>query len=163
MEHDRPEARAAHSGIADPDHVGHPLPEQIRRHRQVPELGHARGSDGSPVLEHEDVVGVDVQRGVIDRGVQLVDVVEDDGTSFVLEEAAAGGRDLEDRPVGAQAAAQDGQAAAAQQRAVSRPDHVLVDDRGAADRVAHRLPVTVRASRCSRSGIWARTAGRPPA
>jgi hypothetical protein len=138
VEHDRAESRAAHPGVADPDHVGHALAEQVGRHRQVPVLGHAGRTDRSAVLEDEDVVRLDVKGRIVDRGVQLVDAVEDDGAPLVLEEPAGGGRHLEHRAVRTDVAAQDRQTSAGQERPLTLPDDVVVDDLRPLDRLPHR-------------------------
>ena len=51
---------AAHPRVGDPHHLAHALLEQLHRQRQHAPFGHA-GAHRAGVLEHQDVVGRDVE------------------------------------------------------------------------------------------------------
>ena len=110
------------------------------------------------------LVGVAVEVGVVHPGREIVDVLEDDRAALVLQEGRLGGADLHHGAVGAEAAGEDDERAAAVERIVGRPDHLRVHDLGTGDVLAHRLP---RHRDRRRGGadpaICASTAGRPPA
>ena len=78
VQHDRAVGGAAHPPVADAHHVAHALREQLRRQRQVRDLGHARVALRPAAAQHQHRVGVDVEVGVVDAGVQVLDGVEDD-------------------------------------------------------------------------------------
>jgi hypothetical protein len=133
VEHDGAVRGPAHARVADPQQVGDALAEQLRRDRQVAPLGHPRPADGTGVAQHHDRARVDVERGVVDAGGEVVDVVEHDRAALVLQERGVGGRDLHHRPVRAERAAQDDEAAAAVEGPRPRADHLLVPDRRGRD------------------------------
>ena len=69
-----------------------PCLEQLLRQRQVGDLGHAGVAARAAAAEHQHGVGVDVQVGVVDAGVQVLDRVEDHGPPAVLQQLRASRR-----------------------------------------------------------------------
>ena len=61
MQDDRAEGRAAHARIGDAYHVLYALARELARNRQVAGFRHAWGALGSGVLQHQDVIGCDVE------------------------------------------------------------------------------------------------------
>ena len=80
---------AAHPAVADPHHVAHALLEQLRRQRHVRHLRHAGVALGAAAAQHQHRVGVDVEVGVVDPGVEVLDAVEDDGPAAVAQQVRA--------------------------------------------------------------------------
>ncbi len=86
VQHDGAVRGAAHPAVADPDHVAHALREQLLRQRHVRHLGHAGVALRAAAAQHQHRVRVDVEVGVVDAGVEVLDRVEDDGPAAVLEQ-----------------------------------------------------------------------------
>ena len=88
MEHDRAVGRAAHARIGDAHHVGDALAQNLRRQGHVPDFRHPGISARAAVLKHHDAVFVDVERFVVDAGVEIFDRLENNGTSAMLQQIA---------------------------------------------------------------------------
>ena len=76
----------------------------------MPHSGMPGPPSGPGVAQDEDRVGGDVQRRVVDAGVHVVVVLEDDRGARVREQRRRRGGVLDDAAVGRQGAAQDRQA-----------------------------------------------------
>ena len=124
MEDDGAVGGAAHAGVGDADHVGDALAQQLGRQAHVAAFGHAGIAARAAALEDEDRGGVDVELGVGDAGVVVLDALEHDRTAAVAQEGGRGGGRLDDRTVGGEVAAQDGDAALGLDRVGERTDHV---------------------------------------
>ena len=118
VQDDRAIRRAAHAGVGDADHIADALFQQLLRDGQVADLGHARSANGAGVLQHEHVVGRDVERGVVDARFDIGRVFEDERGTAMLAERGRGGGVFDDRAIGGEVAAQDAQAAFGRQRVV---------------------------------------------
>ena len=111
MQHDGSEGGAAHAAVGNADHVLDAGTRQLQRDRQVTCLGHAGCAFGPDVLEHQDIVGRDVEVVPVDSARQVFGVFEHDGAAFMLHEAGVRRRLLDDRPARRQVAVQHGDAA----------------------------------------------------
>ena len=102
---------AGHAGVADPHHVADALLQQLLGDREHAPLRHARAAERAGIPKDEDRVGGDVQRRVVDAGVHVVVVLEDDRGARVGEQFWGGGGVLDDGSVGGEGAVEDRQAA----------------------------------------------------
>ena len=78
-----------------------PCPSSRLRDRQHAPFRHAGAALGAGVLQHQDVVGRDVEIVALDLAHHVVVVLERDRLAAVLEEALVGGRRLDDAAVAA--------------------------------------------------------------
>src|ERR1035437_6905530 len=84
VQHDGAVCGAAHARVADSQHVANAAREQLLGDPEIAGFGHP-GADGARVLQHEDVVGLDVEIGRVDAGRHVGEIAEHDRTAFVLE------------------------------------------------------------------------------
>ena len=115
-----------------------PCCEQLGRQRHVGDLRHARVALGAAAAQHQHRVGVDVEVGVVDPGVQVLDRVEDDGPAAVLQQVRGGGGRLDDGTGRREVAVQDGDPGVGLQRLGAEPDDLRVPDRGVVEVVDQR-------------------------
>ena len=101
MQHDRAVRGAAHPPVADPDHVAHALCEQLLGQRHVRDLGHPRVALRAAAAEHHHRVLVDVEIGVVDPRVEVLDRVEHDRPAAVLSRCRSAAAGLMSAPAGA--------------------------------------------------------------
>ena len=104
-------ARAAHAGIRQAQHVAHTLLHQFGRYRQHAPLGHARAAQRAGIAQHQDVVGVHIEIGVVDRLFHRGIVVEDQCASGVLEQVRRAGARFDHHAVRGEVASQHGERA----------------------------------------------------
>ena len=94
-------AGAAHAAVGDADHVAHALPQQPLGDRQHAPFRHAGAALRAGVLQHQDMVGRDVEIVALDLAHHVVVVLEGDRLAAMLEEALVGGGRLDDAAVAA--------------------------------------------------------------
>src|SRR5258706_431849 len=94
----------AHLRIADTDHVADALLEEFFGDREHAPLGHAGCAQGAGGLQDDDAVGGDVQGLVVDAGLQVGVVLEDEGGAGVLEQPRLGGGGVDHAAVGGEGA-----------------------------------------------------------
>ena len=140
MEDDGAERRAAHARVGDPEHVLHARPCQLGRNGQVSRFGHP-GANRPRILQHQRIVWMHVQIRIVDAGREIVEILEDDRSSDMLEETLVSRSALEDRPVRRNVAEQGEQPSAALKRIVHGTDDRTVDKAGAMPQAfLERLP-----------------------
>jgi hypothetical protein len=127
MQHDGAERGTAHARIGNAHHVLEALGGELLRDRQIAGLWHRRVRMRSGVLQHHEVVGVDVEVGVIDARGEIGERGEDHRPALFLEQRGIGGRALEDRTLRGEIAEQCDQPALRLQRLVAFRDDVAVD------------------------------------
>ena len=66
VQHDGAEGGAGHAAVAHPHHVLHALAAELLRDRQVAGFRHAGRGQRPGILQHQDVVGLDVEVVVVD-------------------------------------------------------------------------------------------------
>ena len=130
MEDDGAERRAAHARVGDPEHILHTRPRQLGGNGQISRLGHP-GANRPRILQHQRIVGMDIEIGIVDAGREVVETLEDDRSSDVLEETLISRRALDDRPVRGQVAEQGEQPASTLEGLVHGTDDRTIDKAGA--------------------------------
>ena len=73
VEDDGAEGGAAHAGVGDAHHVFDALAGELHGDGQIAGFGHAGCALGAGVAEDEDVVGGDVEVGIVDAGGHVFD------------------------------------------------------------------------------------------
>src|SRR4029077_6274407 len=116
---------------------------ELFRNGDVTGFGHSRGALGAGVAQDQDIVGGDVEVGVVEAGGHVFEAVEDDGAAFVLHERGGGGGALEEGAAGGEVAARARWPAAGGDRVIARADdgltgHVLGSGDHVGDRFAAR-------------------------
>ena len=106
MQNNRAVRRAAHAGIRNPQHIPNPLPQQFARNGQMADFRHAWPADGPGVLQDKNMVFADIQVGVVNPRLDVIDSFEDDGRAAVPQEFGRGGGVFDDRAIGGQIAAE---------------------------------------------------------
>src|SRR5215472_14058005 len=86
VQHDCSIGGAAHAGVRDAHYILHALLKNPGRQRHVANFGHSRIAARTAVLEHHDTAGIDVQGGIINAGIEIFDVLEDDGAPAMLHQ-----------------------------------------------------------------------------
>ena len=71
VEDDRAEGCTAHARVGDPDHVLHARPRKLGGYRQVARFGHP-GANRPRILQHQRIVGMNVQIRIVDAGREIV-------------------------------------------------------------------------------------------
>ena len=138
VQHDRPERGAAHPGVADADHVAHAVLQQLARQRHVPHLRQPRIAARAAAAQDEHVVGGDVERGIVQSGVQVLDAVEHHRSATVAHQLGCRGGRLDHRTVRGEVAAQDREPGLGRDRRVGGPDDLRVGRRQAGDLVGEQ-------------------------
>jgi len=82
VEHDSAVRGTAHPPVRDPDHVADALLGEVLRDGDGVGFGHA-GGGRADVAQHEDVLGRELERGVVQSGGEVVEGVEDRGRQAV--------------------------------------------------------------------------------
>ncbi len=138
MQHAGAVMGAAHARIGDPQDIADAFGQEFFRNRQRPPLRHARRADGSGAAQHQHAGLVDSEIGIVDPGRQFGMAVEHHRAAAMNEKVLARRRRLDDGAVGRQVAAQHRNGRHPGHRIVQRPDHVIVLDPGAAQRLRQR-------------------------
>ncbi len=133
-------AGAAHAPVGDPHHVAHARLHQLLGDRQHPPFGHARPTLGTGILEHDHVVGRDLEILTIDLARHVVVVLEGERGAAMLEEALIGGRRLHHAAARREVASEHRGRALCIDRVSGRADHIRQMDAGFCDVLAERLP-----------------------
>jgi len=89
-------------------HVGDAFLQAAWAAAACADLGHAGVALGAAVLEHHHAVLVDVELGVVDAAVEVLDALEHHRAGAVRHELRVGRGRLDDGALGAQVAAQHG-------------------------------------------------------
>ena len=126
VEDDRTECGTAHACVGDPDHVLDARPAKLGGYRQVSGFGHP-GTNRPPVLQHQRIVGMNIKIRIVDASREIVEILEDDRSSDMLEETLIRRCALEDRPVRGHVAEQREQPSTALKRLFHGPDDGTVD------------------------------------
>ena len=132
------EGGAAHAAVGNPHQVAHSLAQQACRQAHVAHLRHAGVALGAHVLEHQDAVLVRLEVRAVDAGVVVVNVLEDNGHTGVLQQVGGGRGRLDDGTVRAQVAAQHGQSGLRLHGCVGRADDLRVVADGTGHVLAQR-------------------------
>ena len=127
VQHHRAISRAAHARIADPDHVGDALAQDLRRQGHVANLGHAGIALGAAVLEDQHAGLVDIERLIVDAAVKIIAVFEDNCPPGVLHESRSRCAWLDDRAAGREIAAQHSDTGSLLERRLQAHDHIRVE------------------------------------
>ena len=104
-----------------------PCVRELLRDRQIAGLRHRRRRMRAGVLQHQNVLGRDVERGIVDARGEVVERGEHHRPALVLEQLGVGGRALEDGALRRQIAEQRDQPALRLERLVARGDDRAVD------------------------------------
>ena len=117
------------------------------------------------MLQHQDRILVDIEIGIVDARRHVVIIFEHDRLARMAVQAGFGRGRLDDRAVGGEIAAQDGEAVGRDQRIVQRPNDVFVVIFACSTLSPIVAPFTVRAPVFSLPPIanCLSTAGKPPA
>ncbi len=129
VQHDGAGGGSAHASVGDAHDVLHAGTAELFRDRQVPCFGHAGRALRSDVFQHQNIVGVHVERIVIDALRHVLDVLEHHGAPLVLHQLRVGRRLLDDRPARREIAAQHRDTAARIDRRGQRPNYLLLEPR----------------------------------
>ena len=165
VQHDRAIGGAGHARVGDAHHVGDALAQHLRRQAHVADLGHARIALRPAVLQDHDAGLVDVERFVVDLGLVVVDVLEDDGPARCTIRCGEAADGFSTAPLGARLPRSTAMPPDRGQRLLGRPDHVLVPVATSLTSSQIGPPETVSASLCRRPASPSAliTTGRPPA
>ena len=156
VQHDGAEGGAAHARVGHAHHVLDALGGELLRDRQIAGLRHGGRRMRAGVLQHQNVVGGDVELGIVDARGEVLQRGEHHRPALVLEQLGVGGRALEDGALRREVAEQRDQPALRLQRLVALGDDAAVDPGVAA---SSRAPAARPASR--RSPSWRRDAAGP--
>ena len=66
-----------------------PVLQHLRRQAHVADLRHPGIALRTAVLQHQDAVGVNVERGIVDPRLVVLDALEDDGAAAMAHQLAA--------------------------------------------------------------------------
>lgn len=127
---------AGHAGIGDAEEIANAFFEEVFRDGKHAGFGNAGGADGSGILHDEDVLLGDAESGIVDAGLHVGIILEDDGGAFVLQELLGGGGGFDDGSVGSEVAAEDGGSALFEERFVEGEDDVVVVNFGSIETFA---------------------------
>ena len=165
MQHDGAEGRAAHARVGNAHHVLDAFGRELLRDRQIAGLRHRGGRMRAGILQHQNILRLDVELGIVDARGEIGERGKHHRPALELEQIGVGGRALEDRALRRQIAEQRDQPALRLQRLVALRDDAAVDPGAgiAPSRSPRVSPVTVMASRCSRSFNSRISAPMPPA
>ncbi len=125
VQHDGAERGAAHARIRNAHHVLGAAARELLRDRQIARLGHAGRALGAGIAQHQHVVGVHVEIGIVDPQGHVLDGSEHHGAAGMLQQLGARGRLLDHRTARREIAVQDGEAALLLDRIVARTDRIL--------------------------------------
>src|SRR5688572_14360529 len=128
MQHNGSVRGAAHPAVADSHHVADALCEQLLRQWHVRNFRHPGIALGAAAAQHEHGVGIDIELRIVDAVVEVLDAVENQSASAVLNEVRRGGCGFDDGTGWSQVPAQHGDTAFGQQRLISKPDDLGVPD-----------------------------------
>ena len=140
VEDDGAEGGAAHAGVGDAHHVFDALACELHGDWQIAGFGHAGCAFGTGVAEDEDVVGGDVEVGIVDAIGQVFDAVEDDGAAGVAHEVRRCGGVLDDGAEGREIAVEDRHRAFGFERRGEAADDVLMGTCSAAAMASPKVP-----------------------
>ena len=112
---------------------------ELPRDRQIAGLRHARRALGAGIAQHQHVVGVDVELGIVDPQRHVLDGFEHHGAAGMLQQFRARRRMLDHRAARREIAVQHRHRAFRLDRIVARTDRVLPRHLlGAGDDIAQR-------------------------
>ena len=142
-----------------------PARAELLRDRQIAGLRHARRALGTGVAQHQHVVGVDVERGIVDPQRHVLDGFEHHGAAGMLQQFRARRRMLDDGAARREIAVQHRHRAFRLDRIVARRGSrpAPAPPRRRRRHRASVAPVMVLASRSIRSPSCAISFGTPPA
>jgi hypothetical protein len=86
----------------------------------------ARVAARPAILQNQDRVFIDIERGIVNALMIMLDILENDCFSGVLEQVWASSRGLQDRAIRGQITSHHGDAAGAHQRFREWPNHLVV-------------------------------------
>ena len=129
-------AGAAHARIGNTQHVAHALRHQLLRNRQHAPLRHARPALRTAVLEHENVVGRDVEVVTFDLACHVVVVLEGDHLAVVSRSRFSAADGFITQPRGARLPVSTAVAPSRDTGSPKRMDHIALVDLGARDVLA---------------------------
>jgi hypothetical protein len=126
MQHNSSVGGAAHPAIADTHHVAYALLEQFLRQWHVGDFWHPGVALGPAPAQHQNCLRTHIELRIVDAVVEVLDAVENQSASAVLDEVRGGSCGFDDGAGWSQVAAQHGDTAFGQQRMISKPDHLWV-------------------------------------
>ena len=126
MQDHRAKGGAAHPSIGDADHVSDALLQHLAGEPEVADLRHARVALRPAALKDEHAVFVDVQVGVVDPRVIVLDGLKHHGPATVGHQFRRCRVRFDDRPAGAQVATQHRNARVRKHRVCGGFDDVRV-------------------------------------
>ena len=139
MEHHRAVCGSAHSAVTDANHIAHALTQEFGRQGHVGHLRHARIPPRAAPAHHQDRVGVDVEFGVVDPRVHVLDGVEHHGAAAMVEEVGRRRRGLDHRSVRSEISVENCDTGMGLERLAARPDDLPVPDGSINNVVDQRL------------------------
>ncbi len=128
MQHHSSVRSAAHPAVADTHHVAYALLEQLLRQRHVRHFRHPGVALGPAAAQHQHGVRIHIQLRIVDAGVEVLNAVEDQRGTAMLDQVRGGRCGFDDGAGGGEVAAQHCDATFGQQRLASQPDHLRVPD-----------------------------------
>ena len=131
-------AGARHTRVGDAQHIPHACLHELARDRQHPPLRHARTTLGPGVLQHQHVIGRDIQILALDFGRHVIVVAEHQRGATVLPQARLRCRWLHHRAARRQIASQHGRRALGVDGFVEGQNDLIVVDRRVGDRLTQR-------------------------
>src|SRR5207248_3880929 len=91
VEDDGAEGGAAHASIGDAHHVFDALARELHRNWKITSFGHAGCALGTGVAQDKDVVGSDVEVGIVNAIGEVFDAVKVNRTAGVTQKMRRGG------------------------------------------------------------------------
>ncbi len=126
MKDDRAKGGSAHASVGDTHHVFDALACELHWNRKISCLRHAGRALGASVSQDENIVGGDLEIGVVNAIREIFNTVKDDRPAGVVYKDAGGGRVLDNGAIGREVAVEDRHRAFVLERRCEASDDILM-------------------------------------